>query len=101
SDDNVRLKGIVDVRFEVRKGHCGAPATGQPTKPDRINVRFGSKADIHPPSADVCFTSESGHRNWRIFFDVVAPAASRYSPQSTPPHRAHKQLRGRSPAINH
>jgi hypothetical protein len=25
------------------------------------NVRFGSKADIHPPSADVCFIPESGH----------------------------------------
>ena len=27
------------------------------------NVRFGSKADIHPPSADVRFTPKSGHWN--------------------------------------
>ena len=27
-----------------------------------LDVRFGSKADIDPPSADVRFTSKSGHR---------------------------------------
>jgi hypothetical protein len=27
-----------------------------------LNVRFGSKADIHPPSADVRFTPKSGHQ---------------------------------------
>jgi hypothetical protein len=26
-----------------------------------LNVRFGSKADIHPPSTDVRFTPKSGH----------------------------------------
>src|SRR6516164_8377165 len=26
-----------------------------------LNVRYGSKADIHPSSADVRFTPESGH----------------------------------------
>jgi len=28
------------------------------------NVRFGSKADIHPPSADVRFTPKSGHQSF-------------------------------------
>jgi hypothetical protein len=28
-----------------------------------IDVRFGSKADIHPPSANVRFTPKSGHQS--------------------------------------
>src|SRR6516162_639746 len=32
-------------------------------KRDRNHIRFGSKADIHPPSADVRFTPKSGHWN--------------------------------------
>jgi len=28
------------------------------------DVRFGSKADTHPPTADVRFTPKSGHWSW-------------------------------------
>src|SRR5262249_41845217 len=54
----------------------------------RWNVRFGSEADIHPPSADVRFTPNSGHRNSVLKSPLSAksghptPAALRCSPQS-------------------
>jgi hypothetical protein len=31
----------------------------------RINVRFGSKADIEAPPTNVRFTPKSGHSKWR------------------------------------
>jgi hypothetical protein len=48
--------------FLMRRPTVDVPvASGNNWGNDGSEVRFGSEADIHPPSADVCFIPESGH----------------------------------------
>ena len=50
-------------------GQINAPkVAGQPLP----HVRFGSKADIHLPSADVRFTPKSGHSLARLLVGLDA-----------------------------
>src|SRR6516225_10076680 len=57
-------------KLSARKCHDDAPrartsSTGTPLiiSNSRLNVRFGSKADIEAPPFDVRFTPESGHQS--------------------------------------
>src|SRR5262249_53812063 len=47
------------------------------------DVRFGSKADIHPPSADVRFTPESRHWSAQFRCPLCAKSGREQAQQST------------------